>query len=206
MSEILIYQSPEGKTKIEVKLEKENIWLTQQQMAELFQSSKQNVSLHIKNIFAEGELDDFSVVKEFFTTASDGKNYKNKLHYAVHGHTAAEIIYLRADSNKPFMGLKNFKGEEPNSQEATIAKNYLDEEELKILSNLVSGYFDFAEILSATGENILLDSGKISNKQALEKAKEEFKKYQEITLSPIEKHYLESIKLLENKIRHKNII
>lgn len=308
MSEILIYQSPEGKTKIEVKLEKENIWLTQQQMAELFQTSKQNVSLHIKNIFAEGELDDFSVVKEFFTTASDGKNYKtkfynldliislgyriksqiatkfriwaterlkeymikgftmdderlmetgggnywyelldrirkirasekilyrqvldlystsmdydpkssetlkffkivqNKLHYAVHGHTAAEIIYLRADSNKPFMGLKNFKGEEPNSQEATIAKNYLDEEELKILSNLVSGYFDFAEILSATGENILLDSGKISNKQALEKAKEEFKKYQEKTLSPIEKHYLESIKLLENKIRHKNNI
>lgn len=124
------------------------------------------------------------------------------------------------------MGLKNFKGEEPNSQEATIAKNYLDEEELKILSNLVSGYFDFAEIqamkrkpmymkdyisqldniLSSTGENILLDSGKISNKQALEKAKEEFKKYQEKTLSPIEKHYLESIKLLENKIRHKNNI
>lgn len=80
MSEILIYQSPEGKTKIEVKLEKENIWLTQQQMAELFQTSKQNVSLHIKNIFAEGELDDFSVVKEFFTTASDGKNYKTKFY------------------------------------------------------------------------------------------------------------------------------
>ena len=325
MNDIIIYQSQEGKTKIEVRLEDENVWLTQAQLVELYQSSKSNISEHIKHIFEEGELEENSVVRFFRTTATDGKDYnvkhynldmiislgyriksqiatkfriwaterlkeymikgftmdderlmeagggnywyellnrirlirasekvlyrqvldlystsmdydpkssytldffkivQNKLHYATHGHTAAELIYLRADSNKPFMGLRNFQGEEPNSQEITVAKNYLDENELKILSNLVSGYFDFAEIqamkrkpmnmkdyitqldniLSATGENLLQDSGKITHKKASEKAKEEYNKYIEKTITPVEKHYLESIKSLEKKIETK---
>jgi hypothetical protein len=148
------------------------------------------------------------------------KMVQNKLHYAAHGHTAAEVIYQRADSNKPFMGLTVFPGEQPSSRDITVAKNYLDAGELKILNNLVSGYFDFAEvqamkrkplymsdyikqldnILSATGEKILSGAGSVSHHQAIEKAKAEFKKYQVNTLSPVEKDYLESIKSLQKKI------
>ena len=252
--EILIYQSEEGSTKIEVRLENETIWLTQAQLVELYQSSKSNISEHIKHIFEEGELNEELVVRKFRTTTKHGaiegktqenwsnfynldmiislgyriksniatkfriwaterlKEYivkgftidderlkqmggggywyellnrirdirssekvlyrqvldlystsvdynpntpesvkffkivQNKLHYAAHGHTAAEIIYLRADSDKPFMGLTVFPGEQPSSKDITVAKNYLNSEELKILNNLVSGYFDFAEI------------------------------------------------------------
>jgi len=329
--EILIYQSEEGNTKIEVKFENENIWLTQAQLVELYQSSKSNISEHIKHIFEEGELSEKLVVRKFRTTtkhgAIDGKTQENwtnfynldmiislgyrikshiatrfriwaterlkeyivkgfsldderlkqmggggywyellnrvrdirssekvlyrqvldlyatsvdydpntpesteffkivqnKLHYAAHGHTAAEIIYLRANSDKPFMGLTVFPGEQPTSKDITVAKNYLDAQELKILNNLVSGYFDFAEIqaikrkptymadyikqldniLSATGEKILLNAGDISNKKAVEKAKAEFKKYQVKTLSPVEKDYLESIKSLQKKVEMK---
>lgn len=329
--EILIYQSEEGNTKIEVKFENENIWLTQAQLVELYQSSKSNISEHIKHIIEEGELSEKLVVRKFRTTtkhgAIDGKTQENwtnfynldmiislgyrikshiatrfriwaterlkeyivkgfsldderlkqmggggywyellnrvrdirssekvlyrqvldlyatsvdydpntpesteffkivqnKLHYAAHGHTAAEIIYLRANSDKPFMGLTVFPGEQPTSKDITVAKNYLDAQELKILNNLVSGYFDFAEIqaikrkptymadyikqldniLSATGENILLNAGDISNKKAIEKAKAEFKKYQVKTLSPVEKDYLESIKSLQKKVEMK---
>lgn len=329
--EILIYQSEEGNTKIEVKFENENIWLTQAQLVELYQSSKSNISEHIKHIIEEGELSEKLVVRKFRTTtkhgAIDGKTQENwtnfynldmiislgyrikshiatrfriwaterlkeyivkgfsldderlkqmggggywyellnrvrdirssekvlyrqvldlyatsvdydpntpesteffkivqnKLHYAAHGHTAAEIIYLRANSDKPFMGLTVFPGEQPTSKDITVAKNYLDAQELKILNNLVSGYFDFAEIqaikrkptymadyikqldniLSATGENILLNAGDISNKKAVEKAKAEFKKYQVKTLSPVEKDYLESIKSLQKKVEMK---
>lgn len=329
--EILIYQSEEGNTKIEVKFENENIWLTQAQLVELYQSSKSNISEHIKHIIEEGELSEKLVVRKFRTTtkhgAIDGKTQENwtnfynldmiislgyrikshiatrfriwaterlkeyivkgfsldderlkqmggggywyellnrvrdirssekvlyrqvldlyatsvdydpntpesteffkivqnKLHYAAHGHTAAEIIYLRANSDKPFMGLTVFPGEQPTSKDITVAKNYLDAQELKILNNLVSGYFDFAEIqaikrkptymadyikqldniLSATGENILLNAGDISNKKAVEKAKAEFKKYKVKTLSPVEKDYLESIKSLQKKVEMK---
>lgn len=323
--EILIYQSEEGSTKIEVRLENETIWLTQAQLVELYQSSKSNISEHIKHIFEEGELSENSVVRKFRTTATDGKDYnttyynldmiislgyrikshiatkfriwaterlkeyivkgftmdderlkqmggggywyellnrirdirssekvlyrqvldlystsvdydpntpesvkffkivQNKLHYAAHGHTAAEIIYLRADSDKLFMGLTVFPGEQPSSKDITVAKNYLNSEELKILNNLVSGYFDFAEIqamkrkplymsdyikqldniLSATGEKLLLNPGSVSHKQALEKAKAEFKKYQVKTLSPVEKDYLENIKSLQKIIDKK---
>ncbi len=314
--EILIYQTEDGLTKINVKMQDETVWLTQQQLAELYQSSKSNVSEHIKHIFEEGELDEESVVRKFRTTASDGKNYNvihynldmiislgyrikssiatrfrrwaterikeymikgftmdderlkgngggnywkelldrirdirssekvlyrqvldlyatsvdynpnseqsilffkivhNKLHYAAHGHTAAEVIYERADAEKPFMGLTSFKGELPALKDIGIAKNYLNEDELRILNNLVSGYFDLAEInaiehrpmymsdyveqldsvLSSGNRKLLTGFGKISHDEAMKKAKEEYKKYQAVTLSPVERAYMETIK------------
>ncbi len=332
--EILIYQSEEGSTKIEVRIENENIWLNQAQLVELYQSSKSNISEHIKHIFEEGELNEVLVVRKFRTTTKHGaiegktqenwtnfynldmiislgyriksqlatkfriwateriKEYivkgftmdderlkqmggggywyellnrirdirssekvlyrqvldlyatsvdydpntpesveffkivQNKLHYAAHGHTAAEVIYQRADSDKPFMGLTVFPGEQPSSKDITVAKNYLNADELKILNNLVSGYFDFAEIqamkrkpmymsdyikqldniLSATGEKLLHHPGSVSHQQAIEKAQAEFKKYQVKTLSPVEKAYLESIKSLQKKIDRKGNI
>jgi len=324
--EIIFYQTDDGKSKIEVKLENDSVWLSQAQLVELYKSSKSNISEHIKNIFQEGELEEISVVRNFRTTAVDGKSYnvayynldmiislgyriksqiatkfriwaterlkeyiikgftidderlkslgggsywkelldrirdirssekvmyrqvldlyatsvdydplspesieffkivQNKLHYAAHGNTAAEVIYNRADSDKPYMGLTVFAGDEPTIKEVTVAKNYLNENELKILNNLVSGYFDFAEIqamkrkpmymsdyikqldsiLSATGEKVLTNAGSISHKEAMDKAKKEFKKYREKTLSAVEKAYLESIKQLETKIGKDN--
>lgn len=314
--EIIIYQTDDGNTKIDVKMQDETVWLNQAQLVELYQTSKSNISEHINNIFTEGELDENSVVRFFRTTAADGKKYnvkyynldmiislgyrvksviatnfrkwaterireyiikgftmnddklkelgggnywkelldrirdirssekvmyrqvldlyatsvdynpnseesvkffkivQNKLHYAAHGHTAAEVIYERADSEKPFMGLTNFSGEFPTLADIKIAKNYLEPDELKVLNNLVSGYFDFAEIqamrknpmymkdyiehldaiLTSTGEKLLLDAGKISNKQALEKATAEYKKYQVQNLSPVEEEYIKVIK------------
>ena len=141
------------------------------------------------------------------------KIVQNKFHYAAHGNTAAEIIYNRADSNKPFMGLTNFKGELPSINDIEIAKNYLTEEELLMLNNLVSGYFDFAEfqalkhkpmrmkdyinqldkILSSLDTKVLTNAGTVSHKEAIEKAKSEYEKYQIKELSPIEKEYLNSI-------------
>ena len=294
-SEIIIYQTQDGLTKIDVRMEDETVWLTQAQLCELYQTSKSNISEHIKHIFEEGELDEISVVRKFRTTASDGKPYnvmhynldmiislgyrikslvatqfrrwaterlkeymikgftmdderlknlgggnywkellerirdirssekvmyrqvldlyatsidynprssesiaffkmvQNKLHFAAHGHTAAEVIYERANADEPFMGLTTFDGDFPTAKDIGIAKNYLSEDELKILNNIVSGYFDFAEIqamrhqpmymsdyvvhldnvLKATGENLLEGAGKISHSQAMEKAKEE---------------------------------
>lgn len=236
--EILIYQTDDGQTNIEVKIEDDTVWLTQQQLTELYQCSKSNISEHIKHIFEEGELDKDSVVRKFRTTAADGKNYntihynldmiislgyrvkskiatnfrrwaaerlkeymikgftmdderlknlgggnywkelldrirdirssekvmyrqvldlyatsvdydpkssesiaffkmvQNKLHYAAHGHTAAEVIYERADASQPFMGLKSFSGDFPVLKDISIAKNYLNDEELKILNNI----------------------------------------------------------------------
>ena len=151
------------------------------------------------------------------------KIVQNKLHYATHGHTATEVIYERADSEKPFMGLTTFKGDIPVLQDVVIAKNYLNEEELKILNNLVSGYFDFAEIqairhnpmymkdyikqldmiLSSTGEKMLNGSGSISHKKAIQKAKAEYRKYQVKTISPVEEEYLNTIKEINNKIEKK---
>ncbi len=322
-SEILIYTNKDGSAGIEVKLEDETVWLTQQQMADLYQSSKSNVSEHIKHIFEEGELEENSVVRNFRTTAADGKTYtvkhynldmiislgyrikssiatsfrkwaterlkeyiikgfamdderlkgngggmywkelldrirdirssekvlyrqvldlyatsvdydprssesvhffrivQNKLHYAAHGHTAAEVIFERADAEKSFMGLKTFSGDMPVMKDITIAKNYLDEDELKIMSRLVSGYFDLAEInaiehrpmymsdyieqldavLSSGGRKLLSDSGKISHYTATEKAKAEYRKYQEATLSPVEVEYLKTIKKTEKQAR-----
>ena len=315
-SEILIYQTEDGYTKIDVKFEDETVWLTQAQLCELYQTSKSNISEHIKHIFEEGELEEISVVRKFRTTAADGKKYntthynldmiislgyrvkskiatnfrrwaterlkeymikgftmdderlknlgggnywkelldrirdirssekvmyrqvldlyatsvdydpkssesiaffkmvQNKLHYAAHGHTAAEVIYERADAGQPFMGLKSFSGDFPALKDIGIAKNYLNDEELKILNNIVSGYFDFAEIqamrhhpmymvdyvehldkvLQTTGEKELQGAGTISHAKAIEKATEEYRKYQAQNLSPVEEAYLESIK------------
>ena len=325
LGDIIIYQTDDGETQIDVKFEDETVWLTQAQLCELYQTSKANVSEHIKNIFTEGELDEDSVVRKFRTTASDGKSYmtayynldmiislgyriksriathfrrwaterlkeymikgfalddkrlkelgggdywkelldrirdirssekvmyrqvldlyatsvdydpkssesiaffkmvQNKLHYAAHGHTAAEVIYERADADAPFMGLTTFSGEMPTAQDITVAKNYLTESELKILNNLVAGYFDFAEvqamkhnpmymadyvehldrILSSTGEKVLEGSGTVSHAKAIEKAKTEYKKYQAKTLSPVEKAYLQTIKGLEKQAKSK---
>ena len=324
--EIAIYQSKDGQTKIDVRFEDETVWLTQAQLVELYQSSKSNISEHIKHIFEEGELDENSVVRNFRTTAADGKDYntkfynldmiislgyrvksmvatqfrrwatdllkeylkkgyalddkrlknlgggdywkelldrirdirssekvmyrqvldlyatsadydpkssesiaffkmvQNKFHYAVHGNTAAEVIYNRADSEKEFMGLTTFDGDFPTKKDIKVAKNYLSETELKVLNNLVSAYFDLAEInamehktmymadyveqldkiLSGTGKDVLEGAGSVSHKQALEKAEKEYKKYIQKNLSPVEKAYLETIKNLEDKCLLKN--
>ncbi len=151
------------------------------------------------------------------------KIIQNKLHFAVHGHTVAEVIYERANADKPFMGLTTFSGDFPTSKDITVAKNYLNVDELKILNNLVSGYFDFAEIqamrhnpmymsdyvnqldniLSLTGEKLLTDASSISHQQAMEKAKAEYKKYQVKTISPVEQVYMDTIKSLEKKANQK---
>ncbi len=147
------------------------------------------------------------------------KKVQNKVHYAVHGQTAAEVVYNRSDAEKDFMGLATFSGLKPQLKDAKIAKNYLNEKELRALGQIVSGYLDFAErqverenpmkmmdwvkhldsILTATGEQLLLDAGSVSHEQAIEKATEEYRKYQAKTLSPVEVSYLESIKALEKK-------
>ena len=326
--EILIYQTDDGQTNIEVKIEDDTVWLTQQQMSELFQTSRTNVVEHIKHIYEEGELDEISTCRNFRQVRKEGNrevtrqiphynldmiislgyriksviatrfrqwatkrlkeymikgftidderlkgngggNYwkelldrirdirssekvlyrqvldlyatsvdynphseesvrsfkivQNKLHYAAHGHTAAEVIYQRADAEKPFMGLTSFSGELPALKDIGIAKNYLDESELKVLNNLVSGYFDLAEInaiehkpmymddyvkqldsvLSSGNRKLLTGSGSVSHKQALEKAKSEYRKYQEITLTPVEKAYLESIKEVSKEVKRR---
>ena len=322
-NQIIIYQSEDGETRIEVKFTGETVWLSQQQLCELYNTSKANVSEHIKHIFDDGELDEESVVRKFRTTAADGKSYnvtfynldmiislgyrirsliathfrrwaterlkeyiikgftmdderlkgngggaywrelldrirdirssekvlyrqvldlyatavdydprseisveffkivQNKLHFAAHGNTAAEVIYKRANADSPMMGLTSFKGDHPTLRDARIAKNYLSENELKILNNLVSGYFDFAEIqamrrrpmymedyvkqldsiLSSTGEALLNSAGSVSHQQAMDKAREEYRKFQVRELSPVERAYLETIKALNDKTK-----
>ena len=312
-NKILIYTSDDGQIKIEVRLEDENVWLTQNAMAELFNTTKQNISLHIKNIFEEKELDENSVVKQNLTTALDGKKYKtkfynldliisvgyrvksirgtqfriwankllkdylikgynlnvdrfknngggvyfeevlekirdirssekvfwrkildiyatsidydvkdektkeffktvqNKMHYAVHGNTAAEVIFNRVDSEKENIGLTNFKGNMPTKSETEIAKNYLSEKEIDMLNRMVSAYLDVAEInalnmhpmkmkdwikeldgfLTMTHKEILEGAGKISHEKALKKAHEEYDKYMKSHLTQAEKDYLE---------------
>lgn len=324
-SEIIIYRDDDGRSGIEVRLQGETVWLSQKQLAELFDTTKQNISQHIGNILQEGELSKDSVVKKMLTTADDGKDYnidhynldmiislgyrinsriatnfriwaterlkeyivkgftinseklkdlgggnywkelldeirdirssekvlyrqvldlyatsidydpdtseslkffkivQNKLHFAAHGHTASEVIYLRVDSNKPFAGLTNFKGNQPTQAEAMIAKNYLDLKELKVLNNLVSAYFDIAEvnaiehkpmrmtdyiyeldaILKSAGRTLLENPGKISHEVAKKKAKAEYCKYRAKTLSEVERSYLESMKQVENKLKIK---
>ena len=197
--EILIYQTDDGQTNIEVKIEDDTVWLTQQQLTELYQCSKSNISEHIKHIFEEGELDKDSVVRKFRTTADDGKTYN--------------VTYYNLDMIIS-LGYRIKSG---------IAKNYLDESELKVLNNLVSGYFDLAEInaiehkpmymddyvkqldsvLSSGNRKLLTGSGSVSHKQVLEKAKSEYRKYQEITLTPVEKAYLESIKEVSEEVKRR---
>ena len=146
------------------------------------------------------------------------KKVQNKIHYAIHGETAAEVIYHRADAEKEFMGLTTFSGNHPTLKEAKIAKNYLNEKEMKAMGQLVSGYLDFAErqaereqimtmedwvkhldnILTVTGEELLVGNGSISHTQAMKKAETEYKKYKAKTLSDVEKDYLDAIKELGN--------
>ncbi len=321
-NKVFIYTANDGKTKIDVKLEEDTLWLTQAQMCELYQTSKSNVSEHIKHIFEEGELNEESVVRKFRTTAADGKEYlvshynldmiialgyrvrsiiatrfrqwaterlkeyivkgftldderlkklgggsywkellerirdirasekvlyrqileiyatsidydpraqvsqeffkkvQNKIHYAIHGHTAAELIVERADAEKDFMGLLTFKGNHPTLIEAKTAKNYLNEKELRAMGQLVSGYLDFAErqaereqvmtmndwaayldrILTMSGEQLLQGSGSVSHEEAMEHATMEYRKYKQRTLSDVERDYLFSIKSIEDSV------
>ena len=321
--EIIIYQSDDGLTKIQVDLHDGSVWLTANQMAQLFEKNETNIRKHINNVFSEGELvkenntqflrvdgvkqpvafynldviisvgyrvksirgtqfriwaterlkeymikgftmDDerlkqlgggsywkelldrirdirssekvlYRQVLDLYATSVDYdpksaesvrffKIVQNKLHYAAHGHTAAEVIYQRADADKPFMGLRTFKGEMPVLSDVKVAKNYLDENELKILNNLVSGYFDFAEVqamrhnpmrmsdyiehldrvLSSTGEKLLEGAGTVSHNQAMAKAEQEYRKYQAETLSPVEEAYLETIRETEKLAKKKS--
>ena len=294
-SEMMIYITEDGLTKIETTFDGDTVWLSADQMAELFQRDKSTISRHIKNIFSEGELVRDSVVAKFATTAADGKTYQveyynldviisvgyrvkskrgtqfriwatgilkeymrkgfaldderlknlggggyfkellerirdirasekvfyrqvleiyatsidydphaeisvqffrkvqNKIHYAIHGQTAAEVIYTRADAEKEFMGLTTFKGNQPTLKEAVVAKNYLSEKKLRAMGQLVSGYLDFAE-------------RQAEREQAVDKATDEYKKYKARTLSTVEEDYLNSIKILEKKTekKHKN--
>ena len=152
------------------------------------------------------------------------KIVQNKFHYAANKMTAAEVIYERADSEKPFMGLKSFTGKMPQKKDISIAKNYLNEKELKILNNLVSGYFDLAEVsamehrpmhmkdyienidslLKSMNRPVLTDSGKVSHDKAIEKAEIEYKKYINENLSEIEKEYLKAISEIENSAKKNN--
>ena len=320
INKIIIYTDDSGLTKIDVKLEDETLWLTQAQMCALYQTSKSNVSEHIKHIFDEGDLQEDSVVRKFRTTAADGKSYlttyynldmiialgyrvrsiiatrfrqwatirlkeyitkgftldddrlkqlggggywkellerirdirstekvlyrqvleiyatsidydprasvsqqffqkvQNKIHYAIHGHTAAELIVARADAEKDFMGLLTFKGNQPTLLEARTAKNYLNEKELRAMGQLVSGFLDFAErqaereqamtmndwanyldrILTMTGEQLLQDGGSVSHDDAMEHATTEYRKYKQRTISDAEHDYLNAIKRLGN--------
>ena len=319
-NKVIIYTASDGQTKIDVKLEDETLWLTQAQMCELYQTSKSNISEHIRHIFEEGELQEDSVVRKFRTTAADGKSYlttfynldmiialgyrvrsiiatrfrqwatlrlkeymvkgftldderlkklggggywkellerirdiratekvmyrqvleiyatsidydprasvsqeffkkvQNKIHYAIHGHTAAELIVERADAEKDFMGLLTFKGNHPTLMEARTAKNYLDDKELRAMGQLVSGYLDFAErqaereqpmtmndwaayldrILTMSGEKLLQGSGSVSHEDAMEHATNEYRKYKQRTISDVEHDYLLSIKTIED--------
>lgn len=323
--EIIIYKGADGAPKIEVRMKDETVWLSQKQMAELFDCSVDNISLHLKNVFKEAELRENSVTEEYSTTASDGKNYlvkhynldaiisvgyrinslrgtqfriwatqklreyivkgfvmdderlknagggnywkelldrirdirssekmlyrqvldlyatsadydpksetsveffkvvQNKLHYAANGKTAAELINERADADKPFMGLMAFSSGRIRKQDVTVAKNYLDDKEIKRLNNVVSAYFDIAELRALDGakttmqdyidqldklvasmdRKVLQNAGTVSKIEAEKKAYEEYRKFQAKTLSPVEKEYLESIKSLEKKVEKK---
>lgn len=326
-NQIIIYQSEDGNTRIEVKFTGETVWLSQQQMADLYQTTRPNIVQHIRNIYADGELDEPATCKNFLQVRQEGsrqvtreipfynldmiislgyrirsviathfrrwaterlKEYiikgftmdderlkgngggtywrelldrirdirssekvmyrqvldlyatavdydphseisveffkivQNKLHFAAHGNTAAEIIFKRADADAPMMGMTSFKGDHPTLRDAQVAKNYLSENELKILNNLVSGYFDFAEIqamkrrpmymddyvrqldtiLSSTGEALLNGPGSVSHQQAMDKAREEYRKFQVRELSPVERAYLDTIKALNAKTKN----
>ena len=309
----IMYTTDDGQVDIEVRLEEENVWLTQKSMAELFETTRNNITMHIKNIFEDGELQEKTVSKDSLLTAKDRKNYKtkfynldliiavgyrvksvrgtqfriwanklikeylikgynlnvkrfknngggtyfeevlekirdirssekvfwrkildiyatsvdydakneqtreffktvqNKMHYAVHGNTAAEVIFNRVDSKNENIGLTNFKGNMPTRAETEIAKNYLSEKELDLLNRMVSAYLDVAEInalnmhamtmkdwvkelngfLTMTHKDILEGAGTIFHEKALEKAHKEYDKYMRNHLTQAEKDYLE---------------
>ena len=172
-SDFLLYKSSDGYVRVSVFMQNETVWLTQDQMAALFDKSKSTINEHIGNIYAEGELREADTMRKFGNSELSTKptNYynldaiisvgyrvksqrgtqffatvQNKMHYAVHGHTAAEIIHKRADSSKPMMGLMSFNGRYITAGDVRVAKNYLSEKELKQLNLIVSLYLDFAEL------------------------------------------------------------
>jgi hypothetical protein len=318
-SDLILYQTEDGKTRIEVRLQDETVWLSQKLLAELFQTTVPNINMHINNIFEEGELEAESVIKDFLITAADGKKYQtkffnldviismgyrikshvatrfrqwatqrlreyiikgftldddrlkqagggnyfdellarirdirssekvfwrkvldiyatsidynpdtdlsqkfftvvqNKMHWAAHGHTAAEVIYGRADAGKPNMGMTTWSGDKPRKTDAEIAKNYLNEKELNVLNRIVSMYLDFAELqalnrtpmymrdwiaklddfLKLSGRDILTHASKISHDKALGKAHAEYEQYRKERLnepSRVERQFLEAVK------------
>ena len=322
-NDIIIYNTEDGKAKINLQYADGTVWLSQLEIAELFQTTKQNVSKHVKAIFLEGELEERATVNYKLTVQKEGnrkisrqlayynldmilaigyrvrsirgiqfRNYassilkeylikgfamdderlknlgggnyfkellerirdirssekvfyrqvldlfatsidydakneeakkffatvQNKMHFAIHHHTASELIYSRVDGDKDFMGLSTFKGELPTLEEAKVAKNYLSAEELKSLNALVSGYLDFAErqaqrevkmtmkdwrehvdrILSATGEDLLIGNGRVSREMMVDKVNQEYRKYSAKTLSQVERDYLAEIKSIES--------
>ena len=170
-------------------------------------------------------LDLYATATDYHPGSEESLNFfkmvQNKLHYAAHGHTASEVIYLRVDGTKPFAGLSSFKGSQPTQAEAMIAKNYLSEQELRVLNNLVSAYFDLAElnaieqremrmadyvreldsILKSTGRRLLDNAGTVSTTRAQEKAKRELQRYKAITLDQVETDYLKTISSLEKKAK-----
>ena len=326
--QVILYQMPDGESKIEVRLENDTVWLSADQMAELFQRNKSTISRHVKNVLEDGELEEASTVAFFATVQNEGdrkverkiafynldmiisvgyrvhshrgvqfriwatkvlkeyivkgfamnddllkragggnyfnellarirdirssekvfyrkvleiyalsidydprvemtqqffKTVQNKMHYSVHGHTAAEIIYERADSQKDFMGLTSWAGAMPTKPEAEVAKNYLTKEEITSLNRIVSLYLDFAEMqaeehrpmymkdwitilddfLRISRKDILTHAGKISAKLAKEKADKEYDKFKERTkneLSPVEIHFLENFEREQKKL------
>ena len=326
--QFLLYQTPDGDSQIEVKLQNDTVWLSLDQMAELFQRNKSTISRHIKNVLEDGELQEEATIANFATVQNEGtrkverviafynldmiisvgyrvhsyrgvqfriwatkvlkeyivkgfamnddllkragggnyfdellarirdirssekvfyrkvleiyalsidydpqvemtqkffKTVQNKMHYSVHGHTAAEIIYERADAEKDFMGLTTWSGAMPTKPEAEIAKNYLTHEEIKSLNRIVSLYLDFAEMqaeehrpmymkdwinilddfLRISRKDILTHAGKISAKLAKEKADQEYDKFKERTkndLSPVEIHFLENFEREQKRL------
>ena len=248
--EIIIYQTEDGLTKLDVRMEDETVWLTQQQMAELFQTSRTNVVDHIKNIYEEGELDENSTCRKFRQVRMEGNRQVTRelpfynldmiisLGYRVKSSTATHFRKWATQRLKEYIikgftidderlkgnGGGNYWKELPALKDIGVAKNYLKEDELKILNNLVSGYFDLAEInaiehkpmymadyveqldsiLSSGNRKLLVGPGKVSHDQAIKKAKEEYRKYQEITLSPVEEEYLKSIRGVEKEVKKRS--
>ena len=321
-SDFILFKTEDEQISVDVRFEEDSVWLSQEQMATLFERDRSVIVKHIAKIFSEGELEEKSNVQflhiansdkpvkfynlnviisvgyrvkskrgtqfriwatkrlneyirkgftmdderlknlggggywkellqrirdirasekvfyrqvlDIYSTSIDYdpkagvsveffKKVQNKIHYAVHGQTAAEVIFTRADAEKEFMGLMTFPGSRPYLKDVAVAKNYLDEKELRSLGQIVSGYLDFAErqaereqamlmkdwaehldkILTMSGEKLLQGAGAVSHEIAIEKATTEYKKYQQKTLSEAEKNYLESLKVLENKTKKK---
>ena len=194
--EILIYQTDDGQTNIEVKIEDDTVWLTQQQITELYQCSKSNISEHIKHIFEEGELDKDSVVRKFRTTADDGKTY-NVTYYNL------DMIISLGYRIKSVIATRFRQWATKRLKEYMIKGFTIDDERLK--GNGGGNYWKelLDSVLSSGNRKLLTGAGSVSHKQALEKAKSEYRKYQEITLMPVEKAYLESIKEVSKEVKRR---
>lgn len=195
-SEIIIYQTEDGYTKIDVKFEDETVWLTQAQLCELYQTSKSNISEHIKHIFEEEELDEESVVRKFRTTADDGKTY-NVTYYNL------DMIISLGYRIKSVIATRFRQWATKRLKEYMIKGFTIDDERLK--GNGGGNYWKelLDSVLSSGNRKLLTGAGSVSHKQALEKAKSEYRKYQEITLTPVEKAYLESIKEVSKEVKRR---